>query len=90
MLFFDVSFEKHAAEIYSWPQWPAEPLFYVSASSITDTSVAPTGGENLVFLIPVAAGLEGDSEELRNSYFEMIIRRFENHTGRKDFRLYCL
>lgn len=69
-LFFDVSFDQHGKEIYKDPKWPAEPLFYVSVSSVTDDSVAPAGHENIVFLIPVASGLEGDSEELREHYFQ--------------------
>ena len=80
-LFFDADFEVHGAEIYKTKQWPADPLFYLSVSSVTDETVAPTGCENLVFLIPVASGLEADTEELRNSYFEKILTRFENKTG---------
>lgn len=81
MLFFDVPFEQHAQEIYVTPKWPQEPLFYVSASSLTDVSVAPAGHENLVFLIPVAAGLEGDDEATRKKYLELILERFEKHIG---------
>ena len=40
-LFFDVHFEQHGKEIYKEPKWPADPLFYVSVSSLTDDSVAP-------------------------------------------------
>jgi len=80
-LFFDVDFEKHGAEIYTTPQWPEEPLFYVSATSVTDNLVAPEGCENLFFLIPVAAGLEGDDEELRDRYFNKIVKRFEQKIG---------
>ncbi|MEO6611014.1 MAG: phytoene desaturase family protein [Chitinophagaceae bacterium] len=80
-LFFDSSFEKHGEEIYKHPQWPSEPLFYASVSSYTDATVAPAGHENLVLLVPVAAGLENDTEELRDKYFEQIIRRMEKHTG---------
>ncbi len=80
-LFFDVSFEKHSQEIYGLPQWPDEPLFYVSATSATDNSVAPYGCENLFFLIPIAAGLQGDCTEIREKYFDKIINRFEKHTG---------
>ncbi|HEX7905904.1 MAG TPA: phytoene desaturase family protein [Chitinophagaceae bacterium] len=80
-LFFDVSFEQHGKEIYKQPQWPAEPLFYVSVSSLTDEPVAPAGHENIVFLIPVAAGLDGDSEELRDKYFRQIVKRMETHLG---------
>ena len=79
-LFFDQSFEQFADEIYSNPRWPSNPLFYVSAPSKTDATVAPEGDENLFILVPVAAGLE-DTEELRNKYFDMVIQRIENFTG---------
>jgi phytoene desaturase len=80
-LFFDVPFEQHGREIYTTKTWPKEPLFYVSATSVTDNTVAPDGCENLFLLIPVAAGLSGDTEELRENYFNKIIARFEKHTG---------
>lgn len=80
-LFFDVPFEPHGQEIYTDPKWPTNPLFYVSVSSVTDPSVAPPGCENLVFLIPIAAGLQGDREELREKYFQLIIKRMEKHIG---------
>ncbi|MES2647718.1 MAG: phytoene desaturase family protein [Bacteroidota bacterium] len=80
-LFFDVPFAPHAADIYTTPQWPESPLFYVSATSVTDPSQAPEGCENLFFLVPVATGIEGDVEGLRKLYFEKIVSRFENRTG---------
>ena len=80
-LFFDVPFEKHADEIYSHPQWPDEPLFYLSVTSKTDNTVAPVGCENLVVLVPVASGLKDDTEELREHYFQNIVRRLEKHTN---------
>jgi phytoene desaturase len=80
-LFFDVPFEAHARDIYVTEQWPKEPLFYLSVSSVTDPEAAPEGGENLVFLIPVAAGLQGDTEELRMKYLDIILERFKKHTG---------
>jgi phytoene desaturase len=43
--------------------------------------VAPPGKENLFFLIPVAAGLQGDTEVLREAYFQKILARFEARTG---------
>lgn len=82
-LFFDVPFEDHANEIYANPSWPSEPLFYLSVSSVTDDTVAPQGCENLVLLIPVASGLQNDTEELRNYYFDKIVARLEKHTGQK-------
>ena len=80
-LFFDVPFEPHARDIYASPSWPANPLFYVSVTSVTDPSQAPDGCENLFFLVPVAAGLEGDDEALRQHYFTAIVERFEKRTG---------
>ncbi len=80
-LFFDSNFEIHGKEIYTTKQWPADPLFYVSVPSVTDETVAPAGHENMFFLIPVAAGLQGDTEELREAYFERILERFEKNTG---------
>lgn len=80
-LFFDTDFDLHGKEIYSNPQWPANPLFYVSATSVTDPESAPAGHENLFFLIPVAAGLTNDTEELRERYFQQIVKRFEERTG---------
>jgi phytoene desaturase len=82
-LFFDTDFGVHGKDIYTTPGWPADPLFYVSVPSVTDNAVAPEGCENLFFLIPVAAGLEGDSEVLRDQYFEKIIGRFEKRTGQQ-------
>ena len=82
-LFFDLPFERHAKEIYEEPQWPADPLFYVSVNSVTDNTVAPPGCDNMVLLIPVASGLQGDDEQLREKYFQSIIRRMEKLTGEK-------
>ena len=80
-LFFDVPFKQHAEEIYITKQWPAEPLFYVSMTTATDADMAPQGCENLFFLIPVAPGLENDSEEIREHYFRKIVSRMEKQVG---------
>ena len=80
-LFFDTNFGKHGQEIYDDPKWPSDPLFYVSATTVTDPSGAPDDCENLIFLIPVASGLTGDTEEIREQYFRQIILRFEQRIG---------
>lgn len=80
-LFFDTSFEEHGREIYEDPKWPTDPLFYVSATTVTDPSGAPEGCENLFFLVPIAAGLADDTDETREKYFQQIIQRFEERTG---------
>ena len=80
-LFFDVPFKQHAEEIYSTKKWPTEPLFYVSMTTATEAGMAPEGCENLFFLIPVAPGLQNDTEDLREHYFKKIVSRMEKHTG---------
>jgi phytoene desaturase len=79
-LFFDEDFELHSKEIYEDPKWPAAPLFYVSCTSKTDTTVAPAGHENLFILIPVAPALK-DEEAIREFYFDTIMHRLEKLTG---------
>lgn len=79
-LFFDEALDVHSAEIYDDPSWPSKPLFYVSCSSKTDTSVAPTGMENMVVLIPIAPGLE-DTEAIREHYFDLVMGRMAKYIG---------
>jgi phytoene desaturase len=83
-LFFDEDFELHAKEIYTAPQWPTTPLFYVCCSSKTDNTVVPEGGENLFFLMPIAPGLN-DDESIREKYFDLMMNRFAHITG-QDIR----
>ncbi len=80
-LFFDVPFDKHADQIYTHPQWPDEPLFYLNIPSKTDSTCAPSGHENLMVLIPVASGLANDTDEIREHYFQKIMQRLEKYTG---------
>ncbi len=79
-LFFDEDFKRHAHEIYEAPQWPSKPLFYASAPSKTDPSVAPEGCENLFLLIPVAPDLT-DDEATRERYYHIIMERLEAYVG---------
>ncbi len=79
-LFFDEDFDAHAKEIYSTPQWPAKPLFYVSCPSKTDPLTAPEGKENLFILIPIAPNLE-DDKATNDHYFDLVIKRIERFTG---------
>nr|MBA3284414.1 phytoene desaturase [Nitrosopumilus sp.] len=58
------------------------PLFYACCPSKTDTTVAPEGHENLFLLMPLAPGLE-DTQEIREKYFEILLKRFEDHCGEK-------
>ena len=79
-LFFDELLEDHGKEIYDDPKWPTKPLFYTCAPSKTDKNVAPEGHENLMILIPIATELE-DTPEIREKYFQMVLKRLEKHCG---------
>jgi phytoene desaturase len=79
-LFFDTDFERHAEEIYDNPSWPTNPLFYVNFPSVTDKSMAPEDCETGFFLVPIAPDLE-DTQELREKYFDIIIKRLETLTN---------
>jgi phytoene desaturase len=79
-LFFDEDFNVHADEIYTNPKWPTKPLFYASAPSKTDNSVAPEGCENLFVLIPIAPDLE-DTEAIREKYYAIVMERLEAYVG---------
>jgi phytoene desaturase len=79
-LFFDTNFEQHASEIYDTKTWPKDPLFYMSVVSQTDSSSAPPDCENIFILIPIAAGLNGDTETLRNDYLQKILVRLKTNT----------
>ena len=81
-LIFDTDFNKHAEEIYDSPKWPTDPLFYANFTSKTNSKTAPEGSENAFFLIPIAIDLI-DNEEIRDKYFEKIIKKMELYTGQE-------
>lgn len=79
-LFFDEDIDAHADTIYRTNEWPTKPLFYVCCPSKTDPEAAPEGKENLFVLMPIAPGLK-DSNELRASYYDLLMKRMERFTG---------
>lgn len=81
-LFFDEPLGPHADAIYKNPRWPEKPLFYTCVPSVTDSTVAPEGMENLFLLIPLAPDLE-DSEPMREKYYDLIMERLERLTGQE-------
>ena len=80
-LFFDYDLDQHSHEIYTDPKWPTKPLFYASAPSKTDKSVAPDNCENMFLLMPTAPGMGGDTEEMRDKYYNVMMNRLEKFTG---------
>lgn len=79
-LFFDEDLAAHAEDIYTSPKWPEKPLFYVCCPSKSDQTVAPPGHENLFLLMPLAPGLP-DTEETREDYFKIMMRRLQHYAG---------
>ncbi|GGH73746.1 phytoene desaturase family protein [Phaeocystidibacter marisrubri] len=83
-LFFDSPFDVHASAIYEKPEWPNHPLFYTCLASKTDETVAPSDGENLFILIPIAPGMK-ETSDIMEVYFEEVMNRIETRTG-QDLR----
>lgn len=81
-LFFDTSFEEHAAKIYDSPGWPDKPLFYASFPSKSDPTLCPAGSETAIVLIPTAAGLT-DTPQVRERYLHQVLDRMEWLTGQR-------
>jgi len=79
-LFFDAKIEQHIKEIYKDKTWPTNPLFYACCPSKTDPNAAPKGHENLFLLIPITPGLK-DEQNIREKYFQIIIKRLEQYCG---------
>lgn len=84
-LIFSADWEKNFGEIFDSPVWPEDPSLYMCAPSKTDPSVAPQDKENLVVLVPIAAGLEDSDEESLNRYEKHILGIIAKTIGMPDF-----
>lgn len=63
-LLFSPDWVQNFAEIFDEPRWPTDPSLYVCAPGKTDPHVAPQGMENLFVLVPIAAGLDYNEQQL--------------------------
>ena len=63
---------------------PAEPTIYACVSSVTDSTQAPTNGENWFILVNAPAGLEVD-EEVASRLLDELARRGPDLRGRAEF-----
>lgn len=79
-LVFDTDFDQHVKQIYKSPKWPDNPALYISCNSRTDNTIAPAGCENIIVLVPIAAGLT-DSVEIRDRYYKHILKRLNKLSG---------
>nr|MBP7134049.1 phytoene desaturase [Patescibacteria group bacterium] len=79
-LLFCQNWKRTFDQTFEHPSWPDDPSLYVCAPSVTDPSVAPEGMENLFILVPIAANLP-DTEKIRQSFREKILRTLEEEMG---------
>ncbi|MCC6287390.1 MAG: phytoene desaturase [Chitinophagaceae bacterium] len=79
-LFFENNLDEHIDSIYRFKQWPKKPLFYACCPSKTDNSVAPPHHENIFLLMPLATGIQDDTD-IREKYLQEMLARLEKHTG---------
>lgn len=79
-LFFDAPWEAGCSEFFKKQEAGARPLFYVSAPSRTDKTVAPEGCESLCVLIPVSNKAQVSHEEAEQ-LIDGAIGRIEKKTS---------
>jgi phytoene desaturase len=84
-LLFSQDWRKNFAEIYKNPQLPLDPSLYVCAPSVTDSSVAPAGKENLFVLVPIASGLEINEAE-KEKYADAVLAIMEREMNLPNLR----
>ena len=80
-LFFDHELDQHAHEIYTDPKWPTKPLFLCECSVKNRRKCGARGCENMFLLMPTAPGMDGDTEEVREKYYNLMMDRLEQYTG---------
>ncbi len=76
----DYDWVRHFEQIFEDPSWPDEPAYYLCCPSKMDNTVAPSDGENIFVTIPISPGIE-DTPEIREAYFNKIIKHMEKVTG---------
>jgi phytoene desaturase len=79
-LYFHQSWEDHFKTVYQKKDWPKNPSYYVHIPTKTDPGMAPRGCETLMFLVPVAPGLD-DNDDLRERFAKKVIAHFEGLVG---------
>ncbi len=88
-LYFSSNWNAHFSSLFKTKTLPEDPSYYVSCPSITDSSVAPAGCENLFLAAQIPSGITL-SEKETDSYYQKLITHFEKVTGntiRKNIRV---
>jgi phytoene desaturase len=84
-LLFSEDWRANFDDIYKDPKLPDAPSVYICAPSVTDSSVAPEGKENLFVLVPIASGLEMD-EAQKSAYADHVLATIERDLAIPDLR----
>ena len=79
-LVLPTDWRSHFEAIFDSPAWPADPSYYVNVPSRTDDGVAPDGHSTVVVLVPIAPGLDDDSDR-RARYRGTILDDLADHAG---------
>ena len=76
--FFDSDLDAHLRQVFEHHTMPDAPTFYVSATSLTDPSTAPPGGEAIFVLVPISYRLqEHDTAAVRAATLDLVLRRMD-------------
>jgi phytoene desaturase len=79
-LLFDVSWDRHIAQMFELGEWSKKPSVYVGNPTKTDHSLAPKGMETLVLIAPMANGLEPTDEQFERTTLS-IVGRIQEEVG---------
>jgi len=79
-LVLPTDWRPHFEHIFEDPAWPDDPAYYVHVPSKTDDTVAPDGHEVVFVLVPIAPGLDDDSET-RERFREQVLDDLAATTG---------
>ncbi len=82
-LIFSKDWQQYFSEIFDNPTLPTDPSIYLSNPSKTDGTVAPKGAENLVILVPIAPGMDIDSQSF-SEYGDKLIEIVGKEIGAPD------
>jgi phytoene desaturase len=74
------NWREHFDTIFHGKKWPENPCYYLCCPSKTDPAAAPEGKETLFVLVPLAPGLD-DTDTVRKSFTDKILRHIEGVTG---------
>lgn len=83
-LYFADNWDEHFNDLFKDKKLPENPSYYVSCTSVTDSTVAPKGSDNLFFTVQIPSGVTLNNK-MKEDYFNKIISHFENQIG-EDIR----